>query len=135
MLAGIDDYSTIRKGIFRSTQSFIVCQLVDKVALSAYRCRVQVRNRHCRIINYINIMSLSFCRYPLQVCEAALFYYFCPENNCGVGAQLEGIGWSAVFFLSPVGCWCRLLGVDCGLCLSVVLYLFVVVCRVSALKC
>jgi hypothetical protein len=78
MLGGIGDYSTIRQGMYQSTLPVIGCRLINEVALSACRCRVQICNRHCRIIDEINITTFSVCRNQLQVCdtnEEALFYY------------------------------------------------------------
>ncbi len=61
--------ATIRKGIYRSTLSVIGCRLTDEVALSACRCRVQICNRHCRIINEIYVTTLSVSCSQLQVCD------------------------------------------------------------------
>ncbi len=51
----------IRQQIYKLTMSVINCRLLIKVALSACRCRVQLFNRKCSIIEERNVMALSFC--------------------------------------------------------------------------
>ncbi len=55
--------------MYRSTLKVNGCRLIDKVALWACLCRVQICNRHCRIINEIYVTTLSVCRSQLQVCD------------------------------------------------------------------
>ncbi len=110
----------IRQGICRSTLSVIHCR-------SAFRWRVQVCKRYCRVIGERSMMALSVCPCRLHVRDRWSMKGLISILSC------------CILFVSVVGCWLSTVGCRVSVLVGCRVYLSVVVpccgCRISVVEC
>ncbi len=129
--------ASIRQRIYRSTLSVIGCRLADKIGLVTLSLSSsQVWNRQCWIIDERNIKALLVyrCRslggkFVANNAPIPYFYYFCPKEDCECEKGACSLLFPYIFLC--FGCRLSGVGVDCRLCLSVV----VVSCWLSCVGC